>query len=342
MARELTSAQKAAMVVMSLDEDQAAALLKHMSEKALAKLHEAAESLNVAQFSNEEKKKALHGFFLRQREGGMFLGDPDERFRRALIKAKGEEGAQRIYRGVDIERDTGPTYNSPIEFINHAPEDQVASVLQNESPRCCVVLLSSLPADKSGRILNKLEVDKREAIVERLLASETASPEIAEQVLLGFREKLEELATKSATRNEEQRAKDMANVINNMDKESREKVLTRTRERDPEMADRLERLMFPFEGLLKVGGRSMQELLRKYDDNVLALALKGAPKDLLDHFFSNMSQRVRERIEEQMQVVGRVAMSQVLEAREEIMKVARKMYRDGELEVELGGEEYVE
>ena len=89
MATDLTSAQKAAMLVMSLDEARAAELLKHMSDQSVAKLRTAAESLDVAKIGGKEKREALRDFFVKRRTGSYFLGKPDERFRRVLQQAKG-------------------------------------------------------------------------------------------------------------------------------------------------------------------------------------------------------------------------------------------------------------
>jgi flagellar motor switch protein FliG len=167
-------------------------------------------------------------------------------------------------------------------------------------------------------------------------------PEVAEEVLAGFRERLEEMGPEAEVASEERRAQELASMIATLDKESQERVLSQINERDPEMADVIERLIFGFNDLVKVSGKSMQELLRNCEDAQIAMALKGAPKDIEEHFKANMSQRARERVEEEREMAGRVPLSEVEAARDEIMKVARRMYRDGDLVVEMGDEQYVE
>jgi len=342
MAKNLTAAQQAAMVVMSLDEEQAAALLKRMNETALAKLRAAAESLDVSTIGDAEKRAALVGFFQRRRKGTFFLGAPDQRFRQILIKARGEERARRILEGESEKAQAEGEAASPVEYLENAPDSQIAALLEKESPRCGAVLLSAVSSGKAGRILNRLEQDRREAIVGRLIVNEQVPPEIAQEVLQGFVERLREFGADSGAVSEEKRVKELAGMINTLDRESQARVLSRIQEENPELADQVERKMFSFEDLVRVGPKSMQDLLRKVEEAQIALALKGCSEELHKHFFACVSQRARDRIEEEMQMVGRVPLSQVNEAREEIMKIARKMYRNGEMAVEIGEEQYVE
>ncbi len=344
MGAELTPAQKAAMLVMSLKEEQAAALLKHMSDSSLAKLRRAAESLNVAQIGDEEKREALQGFFQRQRRGGFFLGTPHERFRKVLAKAKGEEHVRHLYAGAEVEEEApkAKMQQSHLEFLQSVPEEQIAGVLARQSPRCAAVVLAELPGDRAGRILNLIEDEQRQAIVARIITAEQVPAEISAEVISGFRARLEELGPGGEAASEEKRAQELARLVATLDKGSQEKVLSQINARDAELGNRIERLVFGFADLLKVNSKSMQELLRNVEVAQIALALKGSPQNIHDHIYNNMSERAKERVEEEREMAGRVPMSQVEAARAEIMKLARKMYREGTLVVEMGGEQYVE
>jgi flagellar motor switch protein FliG len=341
VAKELSGAQQAALLVMSLDDEKAAELLRHMSEGALAKLREAAEQLEAGQLDEEQKRQALRGFFVKQRRGSFYVGDPQERFRRVLARAKGEENLERFY-APEEEEEEPEEEKSPREFLEELPDEQFASVLAKESPRCAAVLLSNLTGEKAGRILNMLDEELREAIVERIISNENVPSEVADQVLVAFQEKVEELGPGAEMASEERRAQELASMLGTLDKESQERILSQMHQRDPELADTVERLMFGFDDLLKVSNRSMQEMLRNVEVGQIAMALKGASQQMREHFFSNMSQRLRERVEEEREMTGRVPLSQVEEAREEIMGLARRMYREGQLVVEIGDEQYVE
>jgi flagellar motor switch protein FliG len=341
---ELSDAQKAAMVVMALGEEQAAEVLKNMSEGSLTKLRKAAETLDVSQIGDEEKRSVLRGFFVRQRRGGFFLGAPHERFRKVLVQARGEEGVRRIYAEPEPADEEAPEQGaaSPLEYIAAVPEEQIARVLAKESPRCCAVLLSNLPGQKAGRVLNLLEQEFRESVVERIISTENVPPEVCAEVLAGFRDRLEDLASGGEVPSDERRAQELAEIVVTLDKESQERALAQINERDPELAEKVERLVFGFKDLPNVAGKSMQELLRNVEVTQIAMALKGAPEEIEQHFQNNMSQRARERVQEERDMTGRVPLSEVETAREEIMKLARKMYRDGDLVVEMGDEQYVE
>jgi len=342
MAGEMTGAQKAAMLLMALEDEQAAAVLKHMSDSTVARLREAVEQLDVSAIGTEQKRQALLGFLVRQRQGALYFGKPDERFRRVLARAKGEEHVRRLYAEKQAERE-GAGQPSPLEALEQAPDEQVAAVVEKESPRCSAVLLSRLSGAKAGSVLNLIgEEEVREQIVERMISTEAVPPEVAERVIAGFRARLEELGAGAEVASEQRRAQELAGMISRLDRESQDKVLSKLGERDPELAARVEQLVFGFGDLLKVSNRSMQELLRNVEVSQIAMALKGAPDRIRDHINNNLSQRLREQVEEEREMTGRVPLSQVEEAREEIMKVARKMYREGQLVVEMGDEQYVE
>jgi len=343
MATELTNAQKAAMLVMSLEEEQAAELLKHMSDSTVSKLRQAADALAAGKIGEREKRQALLGFFQHRRKGSFFVGNADERFRRVLEQAKGKEVVRRIYsESPDSQGDQEPVQQSPLECISNFPEEQVARVLEKESPRCAAVLLSHLEGKKAGRILNLLEEEMRERVVERLIGGEGVPSDVAERVIAAFKRKLDELRSEAEAASEEKRARELAGMISVLAQETQEKVLTRIADRDPDLAQAVERLMFGFDDLLKVSGRSMQDLLRNVEVAHIALALKGAGEEMQQHFSDNLSQRQLDRVAEEREMIGRVAMSKVEEAREEIMKLARKMRREGQLVVETGEEQYVE
>ncbi len=342
MANDLNNAQKAAMLVMALEEEQAAELLKHMGEGSVAKLRAAADSLASAGIGEKEKRQALLGFFKHKRKGSFFVGDADQRFRRVLEQAKGKDTVRRLYNEGPELPEEEQTEQSPLEAIMQCPDEQVAKMLENESARCAAVLLSHLGGKKSGRILNLLEDEMREAVVERLLGGEAVPGEVTERVIAAFRKKLGEMSSDTDMASDEKRAAEMASMIDAMMPELQEKVLARMAERDPEMAKRVEQLMFGFTDLLNVSDRSMQDLLRNVDVGHVAMALKGAGQEMEEHFTKNLSQRQLERVAEEREMSGRVPVSKVTEAREEIMKLARKMRQEGQLIVETGEEQYVE
>ncbi len=166
--------------------------------------------------------------------------------------------------------------------------------------------------------------------------------EVSERVVAAFKKKLDEMGSDGDVASDEKRAKELANMIDALMPEAQEKVLARMAERDPELAEKVERLMFSFNDLLNVSDRSMQELLRNVEVEHVAMALKGAGPEMQEHFTKSLSARQLERVAEEREISGRVPVSKVTEAREEIMKLARKMRQEGQLVVETGEEQYVE
>ena len=350
MAKTLSGSQRAVMLLMSLDEAHAAALLNNISDSALAKLRKAAEAIDVQQIGTQEKRDTLLSFLRSQQGGTFFLGNPGERFRRALVKAKGEQDVKRMYReqdeqdkkarGEPLVDEEQPT----LTFLQNLPDEELAVVLERESPRCSAVLLSMLPGEKGGRLLSIVGAELREKIVERVIAMEDVSSDVMTEVLMQFEQELRKSKPGSRLLTEEERVADLATMIASLRREAQERILSVVRENNPELADKIEKRIFAFEELVKVTDRSLQQLLSQVEARVVAVAIKGAPQPIQDHILSNLSERVRDQVAEERELAGSVPVSRAVEAREEIMKVARQMEKDGQITfvAEREEEEYVE
>jgi len=354
----LSGAQKAATLVMLLDENPAARLLKDMSDSTVVKLRKATEGLRVAEIGHEQKQDILKSFLVKQDGGRFLLGDAHDRFRRLLVKARGEQEAVRFYESeggrerapvADTRPETGqeqddevPVASTALDYVNTLPPKALASLLEEEAPRCAAVLLSSLSVDKTAEVLNMMEEERREAIVERALTNGPVSREVAEAVASAIRDRMERYAKKGESVDEGERMEGLARILGGLDREARQRVLSNIQERDSDFAAEIRKQVFQFKDLLRVDKRSMTELLRRVDVADIALAVKGLSEEFSAELLSCMSQRMQEQVQEERELTGRVPVARAEEARERIMELGREMYFSGELEIESGEGQYVE
>lgn len=306
---KLTSAQRAAMLVMSLEDEQAVKLLEHMSQGAVMKLREAAEDLDAASVGPREKRGALLDFLRRQQRSAFFLGDAGARFQRALARARASRAANGASTGEiqpegeeegeadksEDDEEGRSELDEAFEFLRSVPEEDLAKTLAQESLACNVVLLSVLTGERAGKLLNMMQPERREKVVERLVEVEQVPDEVVDDLVSGFSEKLQNARKSSRMVTAEERIEELASMIANLERDSQERILSSLREKDPDTADKIEKRIFAFQDLAKVEKKSLQQLLSRIEPGTIALAIKGTPEELQDLIFSNLSQRVREQ-----------------------------------------------
>ena len=356
----LNGAQRAAMLISALDEQKATALLEQMSEKSLQRLREAALSLEGVSIIQEEKLRTVTGFLRAQRESALFVGDVSSRFQRTFQKALGREPevdsaeakpatgeaqGDSEETGDKAERqESSETCQKVSDLVRGVPEHELAKVLSQESARCGAVLLSALPGESAGLLLNRLEPEKRESIAERMVGMGEVQQEIVMEIARGFQSRLHATESGTGTGSEEERMDELANMVSRLESESQKRVLISVQEADPDRAEQIERRIFAFEDLVNVEERCLQELLRDVEPSTIAVAIKGVPDQLEEVITGNLSERVAEQVEEERELAGRVPLSEAREARDEIRKKAREMDQAGSLYFRSGGqqEEFVE
>ena len=343
------------MLVSALDSNRAASVLDQMSDEALQALRHAAETLDPGKIGQQEKLKTLAAFLREQRAPALLTGQSNVRFRRVLDQAldkredaasgAGEKTAGPSDKGTGKQDAQSDGIAKRIEeSIREAPAGDVAELLGQESVRCAAVLLRSLPGQMAGELLNLLEPEKCERIAERLLTMGQVPDAITEEVTKSFQERLHESRFGAGATSEKERLDRLANMVSGLESDSQKRILERMQQRDPEIAEEIERRIFAFEDLVHVEKRSLQNLLGQIDSSTIALAIKGAPRDVEDTITDNLSQRVLEQVNEERELAGSVPVSEAMEARDQIMQVARDMDREDALDFVSGKqeEEFVE
>jgi flagellar motor switch protein FliG len=324
MAREdfrgLDGTSKAAMLMLSVGEEQAMRLFSMLDDDEIKDISQAMASLGKVDADLVER---LFVEFTESFSRTGSLTGSYESTERLLMKAMPKERVDSI-----MEEIRGPAGRTMWDKLGNVSEEVLASYLKNEYPQTVAVVLSKIRADHAARVLEMLPDDFGLEVVMRMLRMEVVQKEVLEGVEKTLRT---EFMSNLARTNRRDAHEMMAEIFNNLDRQNEEKFLTALEDHNRDSAERIKALMFTFEDLKKLDPSGVQTLLRGIDKDKLAVALKGASEDLRDLFFSNLSERAGKILREDMEAMGPVRLKDVDEAQMYLVNTAKDLSAKGEI-----------
>ncbi|HEU5442621.1 MAG TPA: flagellar motor switch protein FliG [Steroidobacteraceae bacterium] len=324
--------ERAAILLLTLGENEAAQVLKHMGAKEVQRIGTAMAKL--ANVSREE----VHGViseFAQTVESQTSVGiGADEFLRKVLVDALGQDKATSIIDRINIGRST-----KGLEALKWMDPRAVAELIRLEHPQIIAIVLAYLDPDQSAEVLQNLPANVRPDVVARIATLDGVQPSALTE-LDDIMEK--QFAGKSAGKTSVLGgAKAAANIINFLEPSQESALMEQIEKSDEALAARIQDLVFVFDNLIDLDDRSMQELLRQVPAEKLLLAMKGSDEGLKDKIFKNMSQRAAEMLRDDLEAKGPVRLSEVEAAQKEILQIARKLAEAGTIALGGKGEEYV-
>lgn len=326
----LTDAQKAATVIISLGSETAAQVYKYLSEDEIEKL--TFEIAKIQKLGSDDVEEILNDFYslcLTQKvvtEGGVAYA------RNVLEKAFGAQVANSL-----LDRVTRSLKTKAFEFIRKADYKNLMTTIQNENPQTIALVLSYARSDQASTIISELPKDVRIEVVERIAKMDRTSPEIVNQVEKVLERKFSSMVSMDFM--EVGGINYIADVMNHIDRGSEKFIFDELYKRDAKLADEIRKKMFIFEDILTLDGMAIQRFLRDVDSKDLVVALKGSNQDVQDIIFQNMSQRMGETVRSDMEYLHNVRMRDVEEAQQRIVAIIRKLEEDGEIIISKGGKD---
>ncbi|MEQ1579608.1 MAG: flagellar motor switch protein FliG [Steroidobacteraceae bacterium] len=325
--------ERAAMLLLTLGEQEAAEVLKHMGAKDVQKVGSA--MAQMANVSRDEVSGVLTRFStVLENQTSLGVGS-DDYIRRVMINALGEDKASGVIDRILVGRSS-----KGLEALKWMEPKAVAEIVRFEHPQIVAIVLSYLDPDQSAGVLSLLPDSVRADVVMRIATLDGIQPsalselnEIMEKQFAG---------NGGGTSSGLGGVKVAANIVNLMDMTAGTTLMEQIQKSDEALSTRIQDLMFVFDNLLEIDDRGMQELLRQVQSDRLLLALKGAEEELKEKIFKNMSQRAAEMLKDDLEAKGPVKLSEVEAAQKEVLAVARKMAEAGTLALGgKGGEAYV-
>jgi flagellar motor switch protein FliG len=330
--QERSGTERAAILLLTLGEQEAAQVLRHMGAKEVQRI--GAAMAKLANVSKAEVHTVICEFSSSV-ESQTSVGVGAEDFlRKVLVEALGQEKASSIIDRISIGRST-----KGLEALKWMDARAVAELIRLEHPQIIAIVLAYLEPDQSAEILTSLPANMRSDIMVRIATLDGVQPSALTE-LDDIMEKT--FAGKGTTRTSALGgAKAAANIINNLEPSHEGVIMEQIVQTDEALGGRIQDLIFVFDNLLEIDDRSMQELLRQVASDKLLLAMKGCEEAMKEKIFKNMSQRAAEMLKDDLESKGPVRISEVEGAQKEILQTARKLAESGAIALAGKGDEYV-
>ncbi len=320
--------EDAAILMMSLGEEEASEVFKHLSPKEVQKLGEAiAKTKSV---SRERLDEVVYKFTSVAASQSLMVSNSGDYVRSVLKRALGDDKAalliDRILQGGDV---------SGIESLKWMEPSSVAELLRNEHPQIVAAILVHLDFDQAADIMKNFAERQRNEVMLRVATMEGIQPsalkdlnEVLFKVLAGG-----DKVRKSSLGG----IKAAAEMINFMGTAIEGTVIESIRNHDPDLAQKIMDKMFVFDDVLKLDDKAIQTILKEVSSDVLIVALKGAQPELKEKILSNMSSRAAETLREDLESRGPMRLSEVEAQQKEILKTVRRLADEGVIVVGGGG-----
>ncbi|OIQ87668.1 flagellar motor switch protein FliG [mine drainage metagenome] len=324
---EFKGLDRAAVLLLSLGEDQAADVMKHLAPREVQRLGLAMSKLG--RVSTDQAHAVMREFREKlERQTSLGLG-ADQFLRGALTKALGGDRANSL-----IERILHGGESSGLENLKWLEPRAIAELIKLEHPQVIALVLSYLESDQAGEVLHFLPPRQASEALLRLANLDGLQPgalrelnDALEETLSGESQGVQVSAMGGP--------KVAAEILNQLDSTQSNSIMEFLRSQDEELANKVQDQMFVFDDLINVDDRSMQTLLREISSETLILALKGANAALKEKFLGNMSKRAAEMLRDDLEAKGPVRLSEVEAAQKEILQIATRLESAGQ--IQLGG-----
>jgi flagellar motor switch protein FliG len=315
-----TGLENSAILLMSLGEEDAAEVLKHLTPKEVQSMGETIARMKS--IPRDRMESVLEKFSVIAAEQYTLVGDTDEYVRQVLRKALGDDKANLL-----IDRILQSSEISGIEGLKWMDPGTVAELMRNEYPQIVAAILVHLEYDQASSVLKLLPERQRNEVIVRIATLDGIQPTALKD--------LNEVMSGLLSGNDRVRkatlggVKVAAEMLNLMGTSVETAVLDYIREADNDLAQQIMDNMFTFDDLVKVDDKAIQALLKEVQTESLVIALKGAAPELREKVLKNMSTRAGETLREELESRGPVRVSEVEAEQKEMLKIVRRLVEEG-------------
>ncbi len=328
-----SGARRAAAVLLGLGHEVAEDVFRLLREDDVRKIAVGAKELRLARAG--EVPAALRSFVESMERVGGEVGAGEELLRELTERAHGPDLARRAFEGGPILLEA----NDPLGPISLADPEALGMILIREHPQTTALVLSSLPPEKAADTMEFLPESQRAPVLRRMTAVESVSPEVLQEVSRALSAELSAAAA-GGLRHVNGKAAALE-ILRRTAGPLQAELVAEIERADPKLAAELRTRLFTFQDLVNLGDRDIQALLKEADTGRLALALKGATKELNDKFIHNMSSRAGQMLVDDLEAMGPVRLAVVEEAQGELVRLARELADQGKLTIVSASDEMV-
>lgn len=330
--QDYTGIQKAAILLIALGPERSADIFKHLKEDEIEEL--TLEIANTRSVSPQVKEDVLNEFYqicLAQQyiaEGG--IGYAKE----LLDKALGEDRAKEV-----ITKLTASLQVRPFEFVRKTDPSQLLNFIQDEHPQTIAMILSYLTSAQAALVIGALPPEKQADVAKRIAMMDRTSPDVIKEVERVLEKKLSSLVNQDYTIVGGVDA--IVNILNTVDRTTEKHIMESLEIEEPELADEIRKKMFVFEDIVSMDNRSIQRFIRECDVKDIVYALKGSDEKIKELIFANVSTRMAESIQSDLEITVNVRLRDVEEAQQRIVAVIRRLEEAGEVIIVKSGKDEI-
>ncbi len=318
---------KAAILLLSLDKALAAEVLSQMGNEAVEQV-----TIRIAQMrdvTKEQQIAVMDEFYSQASEQTVIEQGGIELAGELLEQSLGSDKAREIMENVRQSMSS-----VPFGFLHKAGAENLLMFVIEEQPQTIALILSHLPTSLSADVLAKLPAIKQVEVSKRIAKMEQTSPEVIQDIENSLKSRM-----RTSFNNQTEKAGGVpliAQILNVTDRMTNRGILENLDQDHAELADEIRRLMFVFDDIMKLDDKAIQSLLKEVSNTQWALALKGASVEIKEKILGNLSQRASDMLNEEMEFLGPVKVSEVEAMQQQIVDSVRKLEDAGEIEVSAG------
>jgi len=325
---ELTGLEKSAVLLNSLGNQMTAQVFRFMRDNDVKLLVN--EMGRVEKVAIPVVKKILEEFYgeISEETNLIFGHAAGKEF---ILETLGEDRAKTVLGQLSIVGGS-----NSLEALELVDPRTLANFLVNEHPQTIALVLAYLEPNKKCDVLRRLPENIQTEVVLRISNLDYISPELIAQVDEVLKQELATLG--SIDTQQLGGVQPIADMLNVMDKSNEQNIMSRVEEKDPQLAEEIRKLMFVFEDLIFIDDKGMQTLLKEVPNDKLVIALKTAPEEIKDKIFRNISKRAADILKEDLSSMGPSRLSDVEEAQQQIVTIAKKLEAEGKIMISRGGD----
>jgi flagellar motor switch protein FliG len=325
----MSDIHRAAILLMSLPEEEAALLLGKLDPKQVE-----AVSIEIAKLSGvsgEEQESVIQEFAnanpntLTGTAGGLAVA-------RSLVEQALGKSA-----GATLENVRQSIEALPFGFLQKIDSQNLLTFIIDEHPQTIALVLCHVPPAQAADILGGLPAERQLSVIRRIATMGQTNPDIIKEVEKGLERRMASVMSQQFENSGG--ISNVAEILNVTDRATERSLLENLAQEAPDLVDEIRRLMFVFEDIAKLGDREIQALLKNVESSQWAMALKGASEELKDKILGNMSKRASDLLREEMEYLGPVRLSNVEQTQQQIVDIVRRLEDSGEITTHASEEE---
>ena len=333
--KNLSGPEKAAILLMSIGEDNAGNVMANMEEREIQAIGNYMSALGDV--DQETMDQVTKEFYMATRTGIGGIGISGADFLKAsLMKAMDPAKATEILNNISTP---GEDLSGGLETLRMLEPKNIATFLMNEHPQTAAIVLAHIDENIVGQVIAEVPEEKRSEIMLRLATLERVSPNVIRELDVALQGELRQQGATSGNRLGGVAV--TAQIIGTMEKDVEAGIMAELEESDPELAQQINDLRFVFEDINKIDDPGIQLILKEIDQAEMPLALKTASDELKEKLFFNMSERASDMLKDDLENLPPTKLADVEKEQKKIIEVCKKLEGEGKIQVGGAGEELV-